>query len=117
MKEHPDIVKFCRFPAYVRTHSTGILRGLPLGTQTLAQSLVCYTLSEVYRLPVRTYAAIAPNASYRVTTKFAQSELDSSKQKAGYHRHSDTLPLLVYRSAYSRRKTSDKQKTYPNPFS
>jgi len=27
--------------------------------------------------------------------KFAQSELDSSKQKAGYHRHSDTLPLLV----------------------
>ena len=37
----------------------------PLGTRTLAQSLVCYTLSEVYRLPVRTYAAIAPNAPYR----------------------------------------------------
>ena len=35
MKEHPDIVKFCRFPAYVRTHSTGILRGLPLSTRTL----------------------------------------------------------------------------------
>jgi len=33
-----------------------------------------------------------------VTTKFAQSELDSAKQKAGYHYHSDTLPLLVYRS-------------------
>ena len=98
MKEHPDIVKFCRFPAYVRTHSTGILRGLPLSTRTLEQSLVCYTLSEVYRLPVRTYTAIAPNASYRVTTKFAQSELDSSKQKAGYHRHGDTLPLLIYRS-------------------
>ena len=96
MKEHPDIVKFCHFPAYVRTHSTGILRGLPLSTRTLEQSLECYTLSEVYRLPVRTYTAIAPNASYRVTTKFAQSELDSSKQKAGYHRHSDTLPLLVY---------------------
>mgnify|MGYP007061159845 FL=1 len=32
------------------------------------------------------------------TTKFAQSELDSAKQKAGYHYHSDTLPLLVYRS-------------------
>ena len=32
----------------------------PLGTQTLAQSLVCYTLSEVYRLPVRTYAATTP---------------------------------------------------------
>ena len=33
-----------------------------------------------------------------MTTKFAQSELDSAKQKAGYHRHDDTLPLLVYRS-------------------
>jgi len=66
---------------------------------------------------VRTYTAIAPNASYRVTTKFAQSELDPAKQKAGYHHHDDTLPLLVYRSAYSRRRTSDKQKTYPNPFS
>ena len=54
MKERPDIAKFCRFPAYVRTHSTGILRGLPLSTRTLEQSLVCYTLSEVYRLPVRT---------------------------------------------------------------
>ena len=41
------------------------------------------------------------------------------KTKAGYHRHDDTLPLFVlaYRSAYSFRKTSDKQKTYPNPFS
>ena len=44
----------------VRTHSTGILRGLPLSTRTLEQSLVCYTLSEVYRLPVRTYATITP---------------------------------------------------------
>ena len=33
-----------------------------------------------------------------MTTKFAQSELDSAKQKAGYHRHGDTLPLLIYRS-------------------
>ena len=49
--------------------------------------------------------------------KFAQSELDSAKQKAGYHRNDDTLPLLVYRSAYARRRTSCKQKTYPNPFS
>lgn len=32
---------------------------------TLEQSLVCYTLPEVYRLPVRTYAAIAINAPYR----------------------------------------------------
>ncbi len=40
-------------------------------------------------------------------------------QKAEHHRHGDTLPLLVlaYRSAYSRRRTSCKQKTYPNPFS
>ena len=28
MKERPDIAKFCRFPAYVRTRSAGILRGL-----------------------------------------------------------------------------------------
>ena len=33
--------------------------------------------------------------------------------------HDDILPLfvLVYRSAYSLRRTSCKQKTYPNPFS
>ena len=44
---------------------------------------------------------------------------DGIAQKAGYHCHGDTLPLLapVYRSAYSRRRTSRKQKTYPNPFS
>ena len=99
MKEHPrysEILPFSCVRAYtLRRDSKG---AMPLGTQTLEQSLVCYTLSEVYRLPVRTYAAIAPNASYRVTTKFAQSELDSAKQKAGYHYHSDTLPLLVYRS-------------------
>ncbi len=28
MKEHPDIVKFCHFSAYVRTRFAGILRGL-----------------------------------------------------------------------------------------
>ena len=28
MKEHPDIVKFFHFPAYVRTRSAGILKGL-----------------------------------------------------------------------------------------
>ena len=99
MKEHPrysEILPFSCVRAYtLRRDSKG---AMPLGTQTLEQSLVCYTLSEVYRLPVRTYTAIAPNASYRVTTKFAQSELDSAKQKAGYHYHSDTLPLLVYRS-------------------
>ena len=31
-----------------------------------------------------------------MTAKFAQSELGSSKQKAGCHHHDDTLPLLVY---------------------
>ena len=31
------------------------------------------------------------------TTKFAQSKLDCAKQKAGYHPHVDTLPLLVLR--------------------
>ena len=66
MKERPDIAKFCRFPAYVRTHSTGILRGLPpLSTRTLEQSLVCYALPEVYRLPVCTYEVIAINAPYK----------------------------------------------------
>ena len=120
MKEHPDIVKFCHFSAYVRTRSAGILRGLtPWHTDFGTKSSVLHLARGVHALPVRTYTAIAPNASYRVTTKFAQSELDSSKQKAGHHLHGDTLPLLVlaYRSAYSRRRTSCKQKTYPNPFS
>ena len=31
-----------------------------------------------------------------MATKFAQSELDCAKQKAGYHRHDDILPLFVY---------------------
>ena len=50
-----------------------------------------------------------------MTTKFAQSELDSAKQKAGYHRDGDTLPLLVCRSV-AQTQTSDKQKTHPNPL-
>ena len=81
MKEHPDIVKFCRFPAYVRTHSTGILRGLPLSTRTLEQSLVCYALPEVYRLPVRTYAAIAINAPYRWRSSSQAANLMQSKRQ------------------------------------
>ncbi len=34
MKEHPDIVKFCHFPAYVRTRAAGIPkgRGSPVAT-------------------------------------------------------------------------------------
>ena len=52
----------------------------------------------MYRLsPVRTYAAIAPSEPYRGTIKFAQSKLDPAKQKAGYHRYGDTLPLCVLR--------------------
>ena len=57
----------------------------------------------VHALPVRTYAAIVP-CRHIGATKFAQSELDFVKQKAGHH-HDDTLPLLVYCSAYSRRRT------------
>ena len=45
-----------------------------------------------------------------MTTKFAQSELDSAEQKAGYHRHGDVLPLLVCRSEQSFRKTFCEQK-------
>ena len=77
----------------------GFQRGYaPWHTDFGTKSSVLDLARGVHALPVRTYTAIAPNASYRVTTKFAQSELDSAKQKAGYHYHSDTLPLLVYRS-------------------
>ena len=48
MKEHPDIVKFCRFPAYVRTHSTGILRGLaPWHTDFGTKSSVLHLVRDV----------------------------------------------------------------------
>ena len=85
MKEHPrysEILPFSCVRAYTRRRDSKrqwrpqnacILERLteptgekqPLSTQTLAQSLVCYTLPEVYRLPVRTYAAIAPSEPYR----------------------------------------------------
>ena len=60
-------------------------------------------MSELALFPA--YAAIAPNASYRVTTKFAQSELDFVKQEAGHH-HDDTLPLLVYSADWRRQSRS-----------
>ena len=63
-------------------------------------------MSELALFPA--YAAIAP-CRHIGATKFAQSELDFVKQKAGHH-HDDTLPLLVYCSAYSRRRTACKQK-------
>ena len=51
MKEHPrysEILPFSCVRAYtLRRDSKG---AMPLGTQTLEQSLVCYTLSEVYTL-------------------------------------------------------------------
>ena len=51
MKEHPrysEILPFSCVRAYtLRRDSKG---AMPLGTQTLEQSLVCYTLPEVYTL-------------------------------------------------------------------
>ena len=99
MKEHPDIVKFCHFSAYVRTRSAGILRGLaPWHTDFGTKSSVLHLGRGVPAPGTHVRSDYPPNAPYRGTTKFAQSELDSAKQKAGYHYHSDTLPLLVYRS-------------------
>ena len=55
---YSEILPFFCVRAYtLRRDSKG---AMPLGTQTLEQSLVCYTLPEVYRLPVRTYAATTP---------------------------------------------------------
>ena len=66
MKEHPDIVKFCHFSAYVRTRSAWILMGLaPWHTDFGTKSSVLHLARGVHALPVRTYAAIAPNAPYR----------------------------------------------------
>ena len=119
MKEHPDIVKFCRFPAYVRTHSTGILRGLPLSTRTLEQSLVCYALPEVYRLPVCTYEAIAINASYKWRSSSHKATLIPQNKRQ------DTITTMIpclcsflftVPSSPSAEFPINK-KTYPNPFS
>ena len=61
MKEHPDIVKFCHFSAYVRTRSAGILRGLaPWHTDFGTKSSVLHLARGVHDLSVRTYAAITP---------------------------------------------------------
>ena len=67
MKEHPrysEILPFSCVRAYtLRRDSKG---AMPLGTQTLEQSLVCYTLPEVYTLSryARTQR-LPPNAPYR----------------------------------------------------
>ena len=111
MKEHPDIVRFCRFPAYVRTHSTGILRGLPLSTRTLEQSLVCYIVRGVQAPGTHVRSDYPQTRHIGGRSSSHKANLDSAKQKAGYHRHGDTLPLLVYRFCVVFRKTSGKQKS------
>ena len=66
MKEHPDIVKFYHFSAYVRTRSAGILRGLtPWHTDFGTKSSVLHLVRGVHALPVRTYTAIVPNTPSR----------------------------------------------------
>ena len=70
MKEHPrysEILSFFCVRAYTRRRDSKGVQ--PLGTQTLAESLVCYTSPEMYRLSVRTYAAIAPNANLILQNK------------------------------------------------
>ena len=66
---------------------------------------------------LRTCVPTMYGCTQRLVRKAQYREIQS--KKAGHHRHGDTLPLLApaYRSAYSRRRTSRKQKTYPNPFS
>ena len=99
MKEHPDIVKFCHFSAYVRTRSAGILRGLtPWHTDFGTKSSVLHLVRGVQAPGTHVRSDYPQTRHIGGTTKFAQSELDPAKQKAGYHYHSDTLPLLVYRS-------------------
>ena len=68
MKEHPDIVKFCHFSAYVRTRSAGILRGLtPWHTDFGRKSSVLHLAGDVQAL------------STHVRSDCPQCELDSAK--------------------------------------
>ena len=117
MKEHPDIVKFCHFSAYVRTRSAGILRGLtPWHTDFGTKSSVLHLVRGV-QAPGTHVRSDYSQTRHIGGRPSSHNDNLISKKKAGYHRHGDTLPLFVYRSAHSRRRTSDKQKTYPNPFS
>ena len=95
MKEHPDIVKFFHFSAYVRTRLQDSKGAMPLAHRLWNKAQCVTPARGVHASRYARTQSDCPNASYRVTTKFAQSELDSAKQKAGYHYHSDTLPLLV----------------------
>ena len=101
----------------MRTRAAGILRGLtPWHTDFGTKSSMLHLAKGVHALSVRTYAAIAPSEPYRGATKFAQSELDPVKQKAGCHRDGGILPLFVYRSAYSRHREHLVKQKVPEPF-
>ena len=78
MKEHPDIVKFCHFSAYVRTRSAGILRGLtPWHTDFGTKSSVLHLVRGVQAL------------STHVRSDCPQCELDSAKQRQ------DTIATMI----------------------
>ena len=78
MKEHPDIVKFCHFSAYVRTRSAGILRGLtPWHTDFGRKSSVLHLAGDVQAL------------STHVRSDCPQCELDSAKQRQ------DTIATMI----------------------
>ena len=137
MKEHPrysEILPFSCVRAYTsrrdskrqwRPQNACILERLteptgekqPLGTQTLAQSLVCYTLSEVYRLPVRTYAAIAPSEPYRGRPSSHKANLIPQSK-----RQDTTIIVIPCLCSFTVPSTPSEEppankKTYPNPFS
>ena len=120
MKEHPDIVKFCRFPAYVRTHSTGILMGLaPWHTDFGTKSSVLHIVRGVQAPGTHVRSDYPQTRHIGGRSSSHKATLIPQNKRQDTIAHDDTLPLLVlaYRSAYSLRRTSCKQKTYPNPFS
>ena len=139
MKEHPDIVKFCHFSAYVRTRSAGILRGLtPWHTDFGTKSSVLHLVRGVQApgthvrsdysqtrhiggRPSSHKANLIPQSKRQDTTiivipclcsftalRTLAAELVGAKP---LHLLTQTVLLL------SQTQTSDKQKTYPNPFS
>ena len=107
MKEHPqysEILPFSCVRAYtLRRDSKG---AMPLGTQTLEQSLVCYTLPEVYTLSryARTqrfarsapYIAVSPSES---PLHFADRRAESVI--VGYYTSAEVLPRKLPHPAQS----------------
>ena len=61
----------------------------PPSTRTLEQSLVCYALPEVYRLPVCTYEAIAINAPYKWRTSSHKATLIPQNKRQ------DTITTMI----------------------